>query len=83
MDKFAALLNSEWYEGCTNTVTDQTSIIGSWGEDNSEYMIEVPSQLRPLIIELQNALYTKYQELKQAERKYEDSSNWFKSGGLI
>jgi len=78
MDKFAPVLNSKWYEDLSSSST----VIGSLPGDNN-YTIEVPSELRPLIIELQNALYTKYQEYKEEKRKYEDSSNWFKSGGLI
>lgn len=74
MDKYVALLNSKW----TASTSDDTVIYSSWCEDGSSYKLTVPCQLRSLLIELQHALYDKYNEqiklkleLAQAQRDVE------------
>jgi citrate lyase gamma subunit len=62
IEEFAPILYSKWEPGIHESV-----IIGQWTEDDSEYEITVPPQLRGLIIDLQNSLQQKYTETIEAE----------------
>ena len=77
MDKFVPLLHMKWKKH-----EEVNKIIGYWIEDFNEYTIKVPSQLRDLLIELQNGLSEKYSEMIELEndlRKYkQDFSSIFK-----
>ena len=77
MDRYAALLHMKWKKSDNDGV-----IIGNWIEDLNEYSIKVPSQLRDLLVDLQNGLSIKYNEMVELEkdlRKYkQDFSSIFK-----
>lgn len=60
LDKFSAILHDKW-RPATNC---DGFIVGTWAEDGSSYTIECPSQLRDLIVELQNILAERYLELE-------------------
>ena len=80
MDRYAALLHSKWEKSDNDTV-----IIGNWIEDFNEYTIKVPSQLRDLLIELQNGLSIKYNEMVDLEnelRKYKQNFSSIFKGDL-
>ena len=69
--KFGALLHKKWEADKSGT----TTIIGYWAEDNGKYFIDVPTQLRSCIIEMQNALSDKYAELEDAKRRVQELEN--------
>ena len=58
---FSTILNRQWLrvEGKPD------KIYGFWEEDRNQYEITVPPQLRDMILELQNALCLKYNELQE------------------
>ncbi len=61
-----ALLNSEWRKDDNS----DTIIIGTWGEDNAEFDIIVPKQLRDDIIFLQRRWYKLHQDVKRTNYDY-------------
>ena len=56
LKRFGPILHSKWKadENCTEV------IFGYWAEDFSRFEIQVPSQLRSFIIELQNRAHAEY-----------------------
>jgi len=65
MEKYGALLHESW-EAREN---DACKITGYWAEDNNEYEIIVPHQLRDLVVEMQNDLCFKYQKIIDMENE--------------
>lgn len=65
--EYGPLLHDVWgsVPGRPNT------IIGKWSEDGSTFEIVAPSQLVMLIINMQNELALKYDQLEKAERNVE------------
>ncbi len=68
---FEAILHTEWQKHPNIT----TYIKGVWAEDMSKYNIEVPEQLRDMIISLQNILCFKLSELKDIEDTLKDKAD--------
>jgi hypothetical protein len=64
MERYGALLHAKWKPG----KTDDT-IIGQWAEDNSEFEITIPFQLRDLLIQLQNVLSERMNQVQEAQRQ--------------
>ena len=62
MKQYGALLHSEWRAGVKHN-----EIVGNWDEYFSPYEVDVPCQLRDLLIEMQNTLARKYRELGECE----------------
>ena len=58
-EQYLPLLTVPW------TIYNGTNIVGQWAEDNSEYTIECPVQLAPILVAIQNALYN---SMKQIEK---------------
>lgn len=54
---------SKWQPSAAN----KSDIIGKWAEDDSEYLIIVPPQLRDAIVQFQNQVYEAYVELQTTE----------------
>lgn len=69
--KFSGLLYSKWKAHEHN----KELIIGNWSEDNSEYDIHVPHQLRDDLVELQNLLYEKYKAVETLEKELKAKKN--------
>ena len=66
LKRFGVILEHKWkIEGNLN---NKTRIEGKWCEDDSLYCIDVPAQLAGLIVELQNTLSQKYNEILNMER---------------
>lgn len=59
LDKYAALLHAPW-EACK----EPNEIVGKWAEDGNEYIIQVPPQLRNMLVDLQNVLADRYYLLR-------------------
>lgn len=71
--RFSAILHEKW-------VVDQNTgcfIIGRWAEDMSSYTIDCPSQVRDLIVQLQNKLCEHYQALENMNKNYQQLSYEF------
>ncbi len=64
LSKFSALLHEKWVEG-----TEPDAIVGRWAEDNSMYTVTVPHQLRESLIQLQNHLVDKNNDLVRIKQK--------------
>ena len=64
IERYAPLLHKEWKIDTAN------NIFGFWGEDDSHYSVELPDQLKHLLVDLQNALSKKYQLLELEKRKF-------------
>lgn len=64
IERYGALLHKEW------EITSDKTITGFWGEDNSRYVVELPDQLKHLLVDLQNTLSKKYQLLEFEKRKF-------------
>jgi len=58
MKQYGAILHTRW-----RAAERASDIVGEWAEDGSPYIITVPPQLRDQLVEMQNALCAKYQEL--------------------
>lgn len=71
--KWGAVLYKKWFAD-DNTATH---IYGYWAEDDTQYEMVVPSQLRKQIIEIQNWLCDRYQRLQSARTKVCDLENFF------
>ena len=70
---FGAILHKEW-------VVDQNEeniIIGYWYEDDTSYHIDVPPQIRLLIILMQNWLSRKYQYQVKLKGHMKAASRFF------
>ena len=63
LQKFGAILESHW------VVVDNGVIVGNWCEDGNSYQIKVPPQLQELIVELQNSLSDRYNEITELENQ--------------
>lgn len=63
IERYAALLHKEW------EITSDETVVGFWGEDNSHYSVDLPDQLKHLLVNLQNTLSKKYQLLEFEKRK--------------
>ena len=63
---YGAILHRPWVQDSNNE-----GIIGFWAEDNSEYYIKVPYQLRDMIIEIQNWLHHIYVKVSRIQRNYD------------
>lgn len=72
-NKWGAILWKKWEKGAI-----LQEIIGYWAEDNNEYKITVPYQLRDMIIEMQNWLSDKYQKIQVAKKAIVDLEGFFK-----
>lgn len=65
IDKYGALLHTQWYR--QDNITP-TLIVGTWAEDGSTYHIDCPSQLTDLLVQLQNQLSDLYQKWDKDSR---------------
>ena len=63
--KWGAILHKKWWAAHDSA----TTIYGQWYEDGAEYEIKVPSQLRDIILEIQNWLASRYADLEMARDK--------------
>ena len=76
--KFSALLHAKWKPG-----PEPTEIVGRWAEDESTYTMDVPEQLRDLLVELQNHLADRYAQLRLFTRKVNEAVQfWEELGGF-
>ena len=78
--KWGAVLHRKWQpiqmpSGSDDAV--QNRIKGFWSEDDTEYEITVPYQLRTQIIEIQNWLCDRYRDLCSARKKVCDIEAFF------
>ena len=64
IERYAPLLHKEW------KINNANNIFGFWLEDDSHYSVELPDQLKHLLVDLQNALSKKYQLLELEKRKF-------------
>jgi len=56
------LLNGRWIK-----TGDPESILGKWVEDDSQYVIKCPKELRESIIEMQNYFADMYEQFKAGD----------------
>lgn len=63
IQKYAPLLWKRW------EASDESpsAITGFWGEDGHPFLIQVPPQMRDLIVDLQNTLSDKYNHIKSVQ----------------
>lgn len=73
MTPFGCILHKQW-QACEE---DPTHIIGYWAEDNSEYTISCPHQLRDNIIKLQNNLSSLYIRMKNLNKQTYELQKYF------
>lgn len=73
MTKYGSLIHKKWIASKERP----DMIIGYWSEDYSEYIIIVPSQLRDLLLHLQNCLSEKYCKILELERQIKEIKNIF------
>lgn len=71
--EFGAILHCKWEED----PHEENIIIGYWAEDNSKYTIDVPKQLRHLIIRIQNWLCEKFQNIESSKRDVQKFTTFF------
>jgi len=64
IEKYGALLHAPWERG---NATDEISAL--WAEDSNVFIIYAPPQLRDLLIEMQNELHAKVDEIRKAKHK--------------
>lgn len=62
LKSYCSILHSKWANGNENT-----TIIGQWTEDDNEYIMVVPFQLRDKIVSLQNLLVERLADLEKME----------------
>ena len=60
---YAALVDKPWKKGSLNNI-----IIGQWFEDDGEYTMIIPPQLRDELVEMQNELNRKYMVDKMSKK---------------
>ena len=72
-------LSSILYRCWEDDLHSTDTIIGYWPEDDSEYKLKVPYQLRRKIIQMQNWLANKYFEIQRAQNVAKDLIQWFTS----
>ena len=70
---FGAILHKEW----KIDVNDEKTIIGYWYEDSTEYYLDVPPQIRLLIVLMQNWLSRKYQYQVKLKDHMKAASRFF------
>jgi len=70
IEKYAALLEYPWQRG-----TDTDDIRAFWAEDGCPFIINCPSQLRDLLIDIQQKLSCKYHIIEQKKRELEKLSS--------
>lgn len=68
--KYGCLLHKKWI------LKNETVIEGYWAEDDSSYIMTVPSQLAPVVVELQNDLSEHYNAVMDLKK---DVTNIVKS----
>ena len=71
---FGAVLHKEWKADSN----ENNIIIGYWAEDDTPYHLDVPPQLRLLIILIQNWLSRKYQYQVRLKNHIHSVSQFFK-----
>ena len=64
MKKYGATLHAQWIPG-----RGESEIMGQWAEDSTQYIITVPPQLRGQIIEIQNALHSRYTQIEDCRTR--------------
>jgi hypothetical protein len=64
IDKYGALLHQKWIEDGTS----KNNIFGFWAEDGSFYIIDCPTQLRELLVKMQNQLCDLYKKWDKDNR---------------
>jgi len=72
-ERYAPLLHAKW-----KPAPDKHQLQGVWPEDGSQYRLDVPHQLRDLLIELQNGLCERYAELVDARHRLADAERTLK-----
>lgn len=70
---WGAILWHRWEKHCSS----KDVIVGCWYEDGNHYNIMVPTQLRDIIIQIQNWLSDIYVELEAAKSKCNRINNFF------
>ena len=70
---YGAVLHKKWIKDPDK----ENIIIGFWAEDDNEYYIDCPPQIRYDIIKLQNWLSDKYQAIKKAKESIHRLSTFF------
>ena len=73
IDQLGALFHQPWIR-----MAGHPEIIeGQWAEDGSTFEIEMPSQLVPLMIALQNKLHERYAEIQKERRELSSKEGIF------
>jgi len=72
-DDLRGILYSKWYAHESN----KTMICGNWSEDNSDYTLIVPYQLRDSIIKMQNWLCDKMDMWDAAKNEMQTIERFF------
>ena len=69
--KYGCLLHKKW------TIKNETTVEGYWAEDDSAFELNVPSQLAPTIVDLQNELSTHYNNMQKIKTNATNIVNSF------
>lgn len=74
---WGAILHKKWEKHSIS----QDIIIGFWAEDDNSYHILVPSQLRDIIVDIQNWLADIYIKIKNLKSKVKRLEDFFEERG--